>query len=532
MKLIIKRVVLFAVLLFFKPHFGFSQMLHLDSTFNETGKLVLPQITPSADEICNNMAINPDGSIILAGTSKLNGRTKGLIIKIKENGGIDSTFGNNGAVSLQATNRDTRINDVLVQSDGKITVVGECTTGSDYDGKFLLARFTSTGIPDTSFGTNGRVIIEIGGYQGNGQSLTIQNDGKYLVAGSTNYFGSRIVPILIRFTNTGVLDNSFNGVGYNYVNDLTFGNSGALKVLLGSDQKISISGYANVGSGQQYFLYRFLQNGTLDNSFNSDGKRVYSNVTGFEYGMDLTETTNQKILALGWSLSTVYKTDLTLFNPDGSLHSVNFTNGPLALPDTPNFQAKKIVNYENGYLISCDLGNPTYKFKPGLMIVNQSGALVKPVADSGIFASFFDYSDKATNSAIKIPADNKIVLCGSILNGATNSFWVVRILPFSMPTEDTAGTQIRSVKKNQIDLSFFPNPVKNKTVSFQYKGSAGSRSIVILDVSGKTVHKESKTIKEEMITESIVLPNSIPAGIYFLRLQTIDGVVTKQFNIN
>ncbi len=532
MKLKINPILIFFVLLFLKPHFSLSQVLHLDSTLNATGKLILPQIIPSADEICNNISINPDGSIILVGNSKLNSRTKGLIIKVKESGVIDSTFGNNGAVILQATTRDTRINDVLIQNDGKITVLGECTTGSDHDGKFLLARYTPNGVPDTSFGTNGQVIIKIGDYQGNGQSLTIQNDGKYLVAGSTNYYGSKIVPILIRFTNAGALDNSFNGVGYNFVYDLAFGNSGAHKVLIGSDQIISISGFANVSFGQQYFLYRFTQNGTLDNNFNSDGKKVYSNVTGFEYGMDLTETTNQKILALGWSLSSVYNTDLTLFNLDGSLSSVNFTNGHLLLPDTPNFQAKKIVNYENGYLISCDLGNPTYTFKPGLMIVNQSGELAKTVADTGIFASFFEYSDKATNSAIKIQTNNKIVLCGSLLNGSTNSFWLVRILPFSIPN-DTIGTRISSLQQNQINLTIYPNPIKSKTVNLQYKGCAGSRTITVLDINGKIINKESKcNIQDKIINESIQLPNSIANGIYFLKLKTCDGEAIKQFYVD
>ena len=72
-------------------------------------------------------------------------------------GDLDTSFGGDGLV-YQST---ARIYDTAVQGDGKILAVG-ATTGQQ-PREYLVARFNANGTPDTSFGGDGRVTIDLPG---------------------------------------------------------------------------------------------------------------------------------------------------------------------------------------------------------------------------------------------------------------------------------------------------------------------------------------------------------------------------------
>src|SRR5690349_9183532 len=67
-------------------------------------------------------------------------------------GSLDRSFGNGGSTLLGAK---TRLFAVAVQRDGKVVAVGEAGVGSK--ARLLLARFTSSGSLDRSFGRGGKV---------------------------------------------------------------------------------------------------------------------------------------------------------------------------------------------------------------------------------------------------------------------------------------------------------------------------------------------------------------------------------------
>ena len=60
-------------------------------------------------------------------------------------------------------------------SEDKIVVAGDTYNGSDYD--FAVVRYKSNGFLDNTFGTNGRVITQIGsGSNDHARQVLIQND--------------------------------------------------------------------------------------------------------------------------------------------------------------------------------------------------------------------------------------------------------------------------------------------------------------------------------------------------------------------
>ncbi len=69
----------------------------------------------------------------------------------------------------------------IMQSDGKILAVGTSSVGSNLN--FVLVRFNNNGTLDSTFGTNGIVITDFNNYQDEAYSVTLQSDGKIVVAG-------------------------------------------------------------------------------------------------------------------------------------------------------------------------------------------------------------------------------------------------------------------------------------------------------------------------------------------------------------
>ncbi|MBK9628286.1 MAG: hypothetical protein IPO56_11450 [Flavobacteriales bacterium] len=120
--------------------------------------------------------------------------------------GPDNSFGVDGKVTTGVIGTGTdRGTSVAIQPDGKIVVAGESNNGTDLD--FALARYTTDGSLDNSFGVNGKVTTAIGTGNDRGTSVTIQPDGKIVVAGESNN-GTDDDFALARYTTDGSLDNS------------------------------------------------------------------------------------------------------------------------------------------------------------------------------------------------------------------------------------------------------------------------------------------------------------------------------------
>ncbi|MCA9063581.1 MAG: cadherin domain-containing protein, partial [Planctomycetaceae bacterium] len=97
---------------------------------------------------------------------------------------------------------------VQVQSDGKIVVGGYADIGGVWE--FALTRYNSDGTLDASFGGgDGIVTTDVGPGFDSGRSLTIQSDGKILLAGISSN-GSNDDFALVRYNSDGTLDTTFD----------------------------------------------------------------------------------------------------------------------------------------------------------------------------------------------------------------------------------------------------------------------------------------------------------------------------------
>ena len=159
----------------------------LDSTFGTGGK-VLTAIGSTGDNYAHSVAIQSDGNIVAAGFSYNGSDSDFALVRYTTSGSLDSTFGTNGIVTTAIGTSNALANGVAIQSNGKIVAAGYSSNGSNYD--FALARYTTSGSLDSTFGTGGIVTTAIGTGNDIAHGVAIQSDGKIVAAGSSYISGS------------------------------------------------------------------------------------------------------------------------------------------------------------------------------------------------------------------------------------------------------------------------------------------------------------------------------------------------------
>jgi uncharacterized delta-60 repeat protein len=98
--------------------------------------------------------------VVGGSTTNLDDTTDFALARYSSNGTLDSTFGTGGKVKTTFGNFDF-VGALALQSDGKIVAVG--MTIVNFSPDFAVARYNSNGTLDTTFGIGGKVITDFGG---------------------------------------------------------------------------------------------------------------------------------------------------------------------------------------------------------------------------------------------------------------------------------------------------------------------------------------------------------------------------------
>jgi uncharacterized delta-60 repeat protein len=250
----------------------------LDSSFGVAGQ-VMTDFHRSAD-LANAVAIQSDGKLIVGGTTYTNNDFTGedfALARYTTNGTLDSSFGTQGKVTTDFPGLAGVISAIVVQPDGKIVVAGGTFPLFVFLGDLTLARYNTNGSLDSSFGGGGIVKLEFGDQGSYGAALVLQGDGKILVAGThfvdfSSDDSSNTDFALARLNSDGTLDSTFGNGGL-VTTDFDGFNDDALSVLIQRDGKIIAVGSAkNPANFYDFAAARYLANGTIDTSFGVAGK--------------------------------------------------------------------------------------------------------------------------------------------------------------------------------------------------------------------------------------------------------------------
>ncbi len=225
-----------------------------DTGFGTAG-ITTTAICSGYDAICA-LAVQPDGKI-LAGGYATDGLDEYLVLaRYTVTGTLDSAFGSSGVVTKTlstASPKVDRINDIAIQPDGKIIVAGYSSAGAS-DGYGLLVRYNADGTLDTGFSNDGVITATITNYTDvKFYGVELQSNGKIVAAGS-GWFGS-VDFLLARYNADGTPDTGFGtaGAATTTISSLSY----AMDCKIQSDGKIVAGGYTYTGSTYQFGLARY-----------------------------------------------------------------------------------------------------------------------------------------------------------------------------------------------------------------------------------------------------------------------------------
>ncbi|MFN8154722.1 MAG: T9SS type A sorting domain-containing protein [Bacteroidia bacterium] len=176
----------------------------LDISFDTDGKKLF-NITGIA-EFARSIKIDQNGKLVIAGVSG----TNLLVFRIDSTGVLDPSFNTTGYNSF-TFGSGSDLADMDIDSNNAIVVVGQVGSSSS---SFAVARLTSAGILDNTFGTGGKFTATITGYSCTATSIHIQNDNRIIAGGYADITGQGSNFIAARVTDAGALDLTFNGTGY------------------------------------------------------------------------------------------------------------------------------------------------------------------------------------------------------------------------------------------------------------------------------------------------------------------------------
>ncbi|MCP4168951.1 MAG: hypothetical protein GY759_24065, partial [Chloroflexi bacterium] len=271
---------------------------HAPTFFSVTGDGSVTTDFGSGDDIGAGFTLQSDGKMLAIGKSWNGSDDDFALTRYNTDGSLDTTFGGgDGIVTTAIGSGDDRAKDVTVQSDGKILVTGLSHNGTDWD--FALTRYNSDGTLDTSFGGgDGILTTAIGAGDDSAVSVTMQSDGKILVAGNSDN-GSDKDLALVRYNTDGSLDTSFDGDG---ILTTAFGsaNDSGSSVAVQSNGKILVAGTSFNGSDWDFSLARYNTDGSLDTSFDGDGKLTTGFTGDDASSLDLNVLSDGRILLAGY----------------------------------------------------------------------------------------------------------------------------------------------------------------------------------------------------------------------------------------
>ncbi|MCF1597221.1 calcium-binding protein [Streptomyces muensis] len=254
----------------------------VDTSFGGGDGWVSPGLAGGAEDSAG-VAVQPDGKIVAAAFAG----GSFAVVRYLPDGSPDSAFGGGDGVAVTsfAEVGGAVPRDMALQSDGKIVVVGYAgATSFDY----ALARYNPDGSLDTTFGGDGKVTTDLGGYNF-GETVVVQSTGRIVMAG---WGGDDFT--LVRYNPDGSRDGTF---GTNGVVTTDFGTSSAVYDLMLQPDDLIVAGGA---AGGDYALARYHADGTLDTGFGTNGRTT----TDFGNGdrvRSLALQSDGKIVAFGYN---------------------------------------------------------------------------------------------------------------------------------------------------------------------------------------------------------------------------------------
>lgn len=483
----------------------------LDNAFSIDG-LVSTDLGASTFDEAQAITIQPDGRIVVVGTS---GYSKALdfgAARYLPDGTPDSEFSFNGVDFTSVVFGDDHARCVVVQDDGKILLggYGFCTEGNC----FAMVRYLSDGSVDPEFGVDGIVTTEIsGGYVLEAKAIALQDDGKILLAG-----GGVAGFAVVRYLDDGSVDMDF-GVDGLATCAFSQGNDRANGIAVLDDGKIILSGYASGAVGDSIAVTRLNSDGTVDGSFGTGGRVRAAIPNRNTIGQGMVVGSDGGIVVVGYSVPP-FAVDPTAmvarFTADGML-DVGFNGtGLRELPVAGSVSSimNGVAVQSDGKVVACGaVTTTTSDFR--VVRLNADGSDDNTFNTTGSTVTDFTGSFDRAN-ALALQDDGRIVVVGATNAGSQDyNFAVARYL-----SDGNVG--LSEASPSDFALALFPQPVRSSAVLSYTLATDDVLSIDLVDLRGSIVQRIAKGQRRMAgaHTETMQFSEDLSAGVYVLSVRS------------
>jgi uncharacterized delta-60 repeat protein len=368
-----------------------------DISFSEDGKQTTDfsgWLSPAA------LAIKDDGRIVVTGSAMTGNVSSIALVSYLTDGSLDNSFLNGGKGSIEVGPTSAG-NDIALQMDGKMLVTGftyDLTPGPSHQ-DLAIVRMQSDGSLDSSFSGDGKETTDYFSNAEMGLALAIDNNtGKIYVAGTTS--GRLLQNILLaRFNPDGALDRFLTGASnFQFI---------PTSVAVQPDGRILLSGDVDSFNDPDYWILRYNEDGSLDNNFDVDGKLSDYKPDAYTAFKASAVQLDGKVIAVGLTRNPD-QFAVARYNPDGSLDNTFSSDGKYTVGT--NARAFAIAIQPDGKIIigGSEAGVSDRDF--ALVRLNADGSPDNAFNNGNLLLTDNGSNDEI--SKIAIQPDGKIVVVG------------------------------------------------------------------------------------------------------------------------
>lgn len=515
------------VLLFILSELCFSQSL--DPTFGINGIVTSQLSNAPTNDIVTTAVMQPDGKTVMAGLNTTLYRSNSIIVRTNPNGSLDTNFNAIGYRTFSGLGFEA----VALQNDGKIIVAGQ-------DKAY---RLNSDGSIDYEFGTDGFVKL----YFGNNKWMTIKSiatlNNKIIFGGYSRGSNGEFKFTIVQLNSDGSFDTTFDDDGKAILFETTGSSDLAYALKIQNDNKIILTGQTidGVTTDDNFLTVRINPDGSLDSTFGSGGKVMTSFATGNDYGRNLEIQNDGKILVIGSNNNRYavarYNTDGSLdtsFDSDGKLYLTTnlslFISSSQTIYDRPNIK----VLPSGKILLS---GTSNYNFS--LIRLNQNGSFDTTFGTNGLL--YYSVNVRNRSSYLFLNNENKIITGGSSHNNTGGNVSKINQLQFSENglLENSSNFNI------QLGISRVSNAIEQadgKIIVLCENRTSSDDAIFIRYLSNGSIdtsfgNNGISTIGQGLLPDKMIQLNNGKLAVYFynsplLKMYNPDGTVDNTYGTN
>ena len=370
------------------------------------------------------LAIQADGSLLLVGDSDGLVNRDLLVVHLTPEGLIDSSFASQGWTAIPVGPGDDAGYAVAVQSNGRIVLAGaSINAGGNSD--FSFVRLTSSGLLDTSFATTGKRLVDFAGGDDRAYAVAITASDRLLAAGES-FSGQDADFAALRLKPDGSLDETFGTNGKVQIKVGT-GNDHGYAMAVQSNGQIVLAGDTDTGLLLQFAVARLEANGALDSTFGTGGKLILPMAGLNCTALGVAVQTDGKIVVIGSANDGVNADYLVVrlltngtLDPDFGVAGI----ARIAVGEGDDFAWSVVIQSDGKIVVGGDSARGL-DTDFSIIRLNTNGTLDTDFSNDGkvllALGSSFDYG-----SALALQADGAIVMVGDAV-GETRDLAIVRL---------------------------------------------------------------------------------------------------------